>query len=153
MTITSFNFFISELKISHLYLSWDMCWRNGLCAKLRIERSEFELWPEHCVLFLDKARYSGFRRFYAGVNPTMDSQPIQGGVEMFVVLLATETQAKLRLDGPLDLYAGWFSLFINNKSALCFCRNRHSDNSVQRSVSRAVVSLTWSADLSEKKTL
>ena len=33
-------------------------WPSGKCAGLRIERTGFEPWPGHCVLFLGKTLYS-----------------------------------------------------------------------------------------------
>ena len=40
-----------------------------------------------------------------GGNPAMDQQPIQGGVEIFLVASCYRNRDKLRPDGPLGSYA------------------------------------------------
>ena len=37
---------------------WEMQWPSGKHAGLWIERSGFEPWPGHCVVFLGKTLYS-----------------------------------------------------------------------------------------------
>ena len=39
----------------------------GYCAGLRIERSGFEPWPGHCVVFLGKTLYSHSASLHPGV--------------------------------------------------------------------------------------
>ena len=41
----------------------------------------------------------------AGYSPLIDKHPIQRGVEILLVTLCYRNQDKLRLDGPLGLYA------------------------------------------------
>ena len=47
----------------------------------------------------------GTGQFNAGGNPEMDQHPIQGGVEILLVIPFYRNQDKLRLDGSLGLYA------------------------------------------------
>ena len=46
---------------------WEARWPNGWCAGLRIERSVFEPWPGHCVVFLGKTLYSHGASLHPGV--------------------------------------------------------------------------------------
>ena len=63
--------------------TWEAQWRNGQCSGLQIERSGFEPWLEHCVVFLGKTLYShgaflqlrcinGYRPIHFWSNPEKD---------------------------------------------------------------------------------
>ena len=84
---------------------WEARWPNGYYAGLRIGRSRFKPWPGHCVVFLGKTLYSPLvplsSEFTAGGNPAMDQHPIQGGVEILLVVSCYGNRDKLRSDGPL----------------------------------------------------
>jgi len=47
----------------------------------------------------------GTGEFTAGGSPTMDSRPVQGGVEILLVASCYGNRDKLRPDGPLGSYA------------------------------------------------
>ena len=48
--------------------NWEMQWPSGLRAGLRILRSGFEPWPDHCVVFLGKTLYSHSASLHPGVS-------------------------------------------------------------------------------------
>ena len=41
-----------EMRASHFTGEWETRWSNGWCAGLQVERSGFEPWPGHYVVFL-----------------------------------------------------------------------------------------------------
>ena len=90
-------------------------WTLGQCAPLWIELCGFESWPGSLHCLLGKIVHSdslclfppemGTRTLYAGGNPLIDWNPIQGGVEIVLVASCYINQNKLWPDGQLGLYA------------------------------------------------
>ena len=65
----------------------------------------------------------GTSEFTAGGNPAMDYHPIQGGVEILLVVSCYGNWDKFRPDGPLGSYADLPTYYLDvcPKRATAFC--------------------------------
>ena len=94
-------------------------WPSGYRAGLRIEKSGFEPWPDHCVVFLGKTLYShtvplstqeyklvpancqgNLAKFWEVTCDGLASDP--GGVAILLIASCYGNRDKSDINGPLD---------------------------------------------------
>ena len=105
--------------------------RGGLCARLQIGQSGFELWPRTscCVLGQDTLPLSTQvykcvpLNLMLGVIVQWTSIPSRGGVEILLVTSCYRNRDKPRPDGPLGSYADFLLFSLQTRSqGLSSCR-------------------------------